>query len=59
MFVIVYPPHMEFEIKGQKVVVLLSQEMVDLAQALAVNPDLIDRIDTETMTIVEKQGGAR
>lgn len=58
MIVIVWPPSMFFEIKGKKVEVLFSQEMVDLARALAVNPKLVDRLDTETMTLTKRGGRA-
>jgi len=54
MIVIVWPPAMFFEIRGKKVEVLFSQEMVDLARALALNPKLVDRLDTETMTLKKK-----
>ena len=57
MIVIFWPPQMEFEIKGKKVEVLFSQEMVDLARTLAINPDLVDRLDPETMTIQGEKGG--
>lgn len=56
MIVIVWPPSMFFEVKGKKVEVLFSQEMVDLARKLAINPELVDRLDTETMTLKEKGG---
>jgi hypothetical protein len=51
MIVIVWPPSMFFEIKGEKVEVLFSQEMADLARMLALKPELVDRLDTETMTL--------
>jgi hypothetical protein len=53
MIVIVWPPSMYFEIRGEKVQVLFSQEMADLARLLAINPKLVDRLDTETMTLEE------
>lgn len=34
---------------------LLSQKEVDHAQAVAINPELVDRLDTETMTL-KKEG---
>lgn len=56
MIVIVWPPSMFFEIKGKKVEVLFDQEMVDLARTLAIKPELVDRLDTETMTLKKKGG---
>ena len=53
MILIVWPPSMYFEIRGKKVEVHFSQEMVDLARLLAINPRLVDRLDTETMTLKE------
>jgi hypothetical protein len=53
MIVIVWPPSMFFEIKGKKVEVLFEQKMVDLARALALNPQLVDRLDIESMTLKE------
>lgn len=47
-----------FEIRGEEVVTLFTQETADLAQALAVNPDLVDRLDVGTMTFT-KEGGRK
>lgn len=57
MIVIVWPPPMFFEIKGKKVEVLFSQEMADLARTLAINPELVNRLDTETTMTLKKKGG--
>ena len=54
MIVIVWPPAMFFEIRGEKIEVLFSQEMADLARALAVNPQLVDRLDSESMTLRDR-----
>jgi len=51
MIVIVWPPSMFFEIKGKKVEVLFSQETADLAKKLALQPELVNRLDVETMTL--------
>ena len=44
-----------FEIDGEEVVTLFDQKTADLARALAVNPELVDRLDPKTMTIEEKK----
>ena len=55
MIVVVWPPSMYFEIRGEKVEVLFSQEMADLARQLAVNPQLVGRLDTESMTLRKEE----
>jgi len=55
MIVIVWPPSAFFEIKGKKIEVHFSQETADLARKLALNPQLMDRLDVETMIIEEKK----
>jgi hypothetical protein len=53
MIVVTYLDTMFFEIRGKRVDVEFSQEMVDLARKLALNPELVDRLDIETMTLRE------
>jgi hypothetical protein len=53
MIVIAYLGTMSFEIRGEWVDVEFSQEAVDLARLLAINPELVDRLDVETMTLKE------
>ena len=51
MIVSIRTPSMFFESKAEKVEVHFSQKMVVLARTLAVNPELVDRLDTETMIL--------
>ncbi len=51
MIVITYPGTIHFKIRGQPVEEMLTQELVDLARKLAIDPELLERVDIETMTL--------
>jgi hypothetical protein len=54
VIVVTYLGTISFEIRGQRIDEEFSQEMVDLARRQALHPEMVDRLDVNTMTIREE-----
>jgi hypothetical protein len=45
----------DYIVDGKRVCVGVTQERIDLAMTLALNPELVKRLNTETMTLREEE----
>lgn len=45
----------DYVVNGKRVCVELTQSRVDLARKLAINPELVDCLDIETMTLKKEE----